>query len=126
MRINQLHNLPYLKQQRVELRVKQTPAEEVLWGIIRGNKLAGKKFRRQHSIEDYIVDFYCASEKLVIEVDGSVHDTPEAIANDKLRDETLLNWGFRILRIRNEEILNNPKDVLVKISSHFTNSPSCF
>ncbi|WP_101443755.1 endonuclease domain-containing protein [Pontibacter ramchanderi] len=57
--------------------------------MLRGKKLERRKFRRQPSIENYEVDFYCGSEKLVIEVDGSVHDSPEAIENDSLRDETL-------------------------------------
>lgn len=126
MRIHQLHSLPYLKQNRAGLRNEMTEAEEMLWNLLRGKKLDGRKFRRQHSIEDYIVDFYCATEKLVIEVDGSVHDSPEAIANDRLRDETLSNWGFQILRFRNDEVLTDPMVVLNKIKQSFQSSPSCF
>jgi very-short-patch-repair endonuclease len=126
MRINQLHSLPHLKQNRNALRNDMTEAEETLWALLRGKKFDGRKFRRQHSIEDYIVDFYCASERLVIEVDGTVHDSPEAVANDSLRDETLKSWGFCILRFRNDEVFNEPALVLNKIKSSFLNSPSCF
>jgi very-short-patch-repair endonuclease len=59
-------------------------------------------------------------------VDGSVHDTPEAQANDKLRDETLKHWGFQVQRVRNEEVLNDVEAVLSKIMACFKNSPSCF
>jgi very-short-patch-repair endonuclease len=55
-----------------------------------------------------------------------VHDTPEAIANDKLRDETLQYWGFKILRFRNDEVINAPDSVLERIKQSFQNSPSCF
>jgi very-short-patch-repair endonuclease len=103
-----------------------TPAEEELWRLLRKHRLGGRKFRRQHSIDNYIVDFYCASEKLVIEVDGSVHDIPEAIAADKLRDETLQHWGYQVLRIRNDEVFEKPEVVLKKITSCFLNTPSCF
>src|SRR5690606_29627978 len=119
MRIHQLHSLPYLKQNRSRLRRELTVAEDMLWAYLRGRYLEGRKFRRQHSIEDYIVDFYCASEKLIIEVDGSVHDSPEAIANDRLRDKTLINWGFRILRFRNDEVLHNIELVLNRIKQAF-------
>ncbi|MBW7465454.1 endonuclease domain-containing protein [Pontibacter aydingkolensis] len=108
------------------LRNGLTPAEEELWRILRGRELEGRKFRRQHSIENYIVDFYCASEKLVIEVDGAVHDSPEAIANDSLRDEMLRHWGLKVLRIRNDEVFESLAAVRNKIISQFTNSPSCF
>ncbi|GAB3194214.1 very-short-patch-repair endonuclease [Pontibacter aydingkolensis] len=96
-----------------------TPAEKELWGLLRKRRLGSCKFRRQHSIGNYIVDFYCASEKLVIEVDGSVHDTPEAIANDKVRDETLQNLGYKVVRIRNSEVFAQPEQILQRISATF-------
>ncbi|NDK57081.1 endonuclease domain-containing protein [Pontibacter fetidus] len=126
MRKDQLHSLPHLKEKRTVLRNSMTFAEEVLWQELRSWKLAGRKFRRQHSIENFIVDFYCATERLVIEVDGSVHDTPEASANDKLRDETLKNWNYTVLRFRNYEVLENITAVKNVIISYFKNSPSCF
>ncbi|MBW7466040.1 endonuclease domain-containing protein [Pontibacter aydingkolensis] len=119
MRNDQLHSLPKLRQVRSRLRSNMTPAEKELWGLLRKRRLGSCKFRRQHSIGNYIVDFYCASEKLVIEVDGSVHDTPEAIANDKVRDETLQNLGYKVVRIRNSEVFAQPEQILQRISATF-------
>ena len=101
------------------LRNNQTPAEEELWRLLGKHKLGGRKFRRQHSIGSYIVDFYCAAEKLVIEVDGSVHDTAEAVANDKIRDEELQHLGYKVIRIRNSEVFEEPLAVLQKITAAF-------
>ncbi|GAB3538633.1 DUF559 domain-containing protein [Pontibacter brevis] len=117
MRKDQLHSIQNLKEQRAVLRSNMIPAEEELWKLLRKHKLNGLKFRRQHSIGSYIVDFYCASEKLVIEVDGAVHDTAEAIANDKVRDETLQHLGYKIIRIRNSEVFDTPEFVLKRIAA---------
>ncbi|WP_266203413.1 endonuclease domain-containing protein [Pontibacter kalidii] len=121
MRKDQLHNIPNLRQERSILRNSLTPAEEELWRLLRKHKLGGRKFRRQHSIGSYIVDFYCASEKMIIEIDGSVHDTPEAIANDQVRDEKLQHLGYKVIRIRNSEIFEQPEKVLQKITALFKN-----
>jgi very-short-patch-repair endonuclease len=126
MRKDQLHSLPHLREQRTILRNNMTFAEEVLWQELRTRRLESRKFRRQHSIENFIVDFYCAAEKLVIEVDGSVHNTLEAMANDKLRDETLRSLGYTVLRFRNDEVLEHISKVKDKITAYFINSPSCF
>ncbi|MEW7289257.1 endonuclease domain-containing protein [Aquimarina sp. 2304DJ70-9] len=67
------HNKPELKNHRKELRKNLTPAEAFLWKYLQNRKLEGRKFRRQHSIKNYIVDFYCAKEKLIIELDGEPH-----------------------------------------------------
>jgi very-short-patch-repair endonuclease len=126
MRKDQLHSLPGLNKERALLRSNQTPAEEELWRLLRKYKVGGRKFRRQHSISNFIVDFYCASEKLVIEVDGSVHDTSEAIANDAVRDEKLQWLGYKVIRIRNSEVFEAPQAVLKKIETCFNGTPSCF
>lgn len=102
-----------------------TFAELLLWQELRSWRMAGRKFRRQHSIENFIVDFYCAAHKLVIEVDGAIHDAPEAIANDELRDEKLRNWGYTVLRFKNDEVLENITAIKDKIISHLKISPSC-
>ncbi|OKL40997.1 endonuclease domain-containing protein [Pontibacter flavimaris] len=122
MRKDQLHSISNLRQERSILRNNLTPAEEELWRLLRKHRLGGRKFRRQHSIGSYIVDFYCASEKMIIEVDGSVHDTPEAIANDQVRDEKLQHLGYKVIRIRNSEIFEQPEEVLQKIAALFKNS----
>ncbi len=73
----------------------------MLWKALRNGQLAGKKFRRQHSIGVYIVDFYCASEKLVIELDGQPHFNPGGQEADYVRDEYLKSQNFRVLRFEN-------------------------
>jgi very-short-patch-repair endonuclease len=95
-----------------ELRHIMTPAEEILWQELRGNKL-GVHFRRQQVIAGFIVDFYCHKAGLVIELDGSVHDGQ--VEEDAQRDKVLNEMGLRIVRIRNEEILKNLSAVLGKI-----------
>ena len=122
MRKDQLKNLPYLKLNRQILRKNQTQAEEILWQHLRKEQLDGRKFRRQHSIENYIVDFYCASERLIIEVDGSHHYERETLENDKERDSRLLQLNYRTLRFSNQAILDNPTEVLKQISESFLKS----
>lgn len=79
----------------------------------------GRKFKRQHGIGNYIVDFYCASEKLIIELDGEVHSHPDQINYDRRRDEFLRKLGFTILRIDNELVFCNIPEVLRLIGLMF-------
>lgn len=81
------------------LRTNQTPQEKKLWERLRSNRLDGLHFRRQQVIDHFIVDFYCHSAGLVIELDGSVHVDPEQHAYDIERDQTIAQRGLRILRI---------------------------
>ncbi len=101
----QVHNKKSLLEIRRALRVKSTPAEECLWQEIRNGKLNGLKFKRQHSIGNYIVDFYCASKRLIIELDGEVHFTKDQQEKDKLRDLNLTEMDFKILRFTNTQVL---------------------
>ncbi len=103
----EVHNKKSLKEIRRTLRQTITPAENFLWQQIRNRKLNKMKFKRQHSIGNYIVDFYCASSRLIIELDGEVHNVPEQIEKDKSRDENLKEMGFKILRFSNEYVLSN-------------------
>jgi len=89
------------------LRACPTPAERALWELLRGRAL-GAKFRRQHPIGPYVVDFFCCSAGLVIELDGSVHDSPRAQQRDRAREQLLELLGFRIVRLRNEVVLDQP------------------
>ena len=114
-----LNNLKYLKETRRHLRRNMTEAELVLWTVLKDKKLCGKKFRRQHSIGYYIADFYCPSEKLVIEVDGQHHFTPEGVEKDTERDSHLQLLGIKVLRFENCEVLNNLTFVLKKIKENF-------
>jgi type I restriction enzyme R subunit len=100
------------------LRIKATPAESLLWQLLRNRRLLGFKFRRQHQFGDYIADFYCHEARLVIECDGSVHDVNESWQHDRNRDLYLTGHGLRVLRFRNDEILNATDEVLAEISKY--------
>ncbi len=97
-----------------EMRTQQTNAENHLWQRIRKEQVLGFKFRRQHTIDRFIVDFYCTKARLVIEVDGSIHD--EQQENDQLRTEFLENLGLRVLRFTNGEVLQQPDAVIERIA----------
>lgn len=86
------------------LRQRQTPPEARLWHALRNGRVAGLKFRRQHPIGRFIVDFYCDSAKLVVEVDGDSHAGDEAEARDAARTEWLVGQGYRVLRFTNEDV----------------------
>jgi predicted helicase/very-short-patch-repair endonuclease len=112
-----------LLQKAKELRQKQTPAEQMLWQCLRANQLHGAKFRRQHNIGQYIVDFYCHAAKLVIELDGGIHELQKAQDSD--RDTYLKANGLQVLRFPNEEITQNLPQVLQTISQFlFLPSPA--
>ena len=101
-----------------ELRRRQTPAEELLWELLRGRKLAGAKFRRQHQFGPYICDFYCHEARLVVECDGAPHRNPEQRSADHERDDNMRAEGLAVLRYWNEEILNDTGRVLDEIAAH--------
>ena len=122
MKLNQIHNVKYLKERRRQLRNYSTSAEVALWVLLKKKKLYGRKFRRQHSIENFIVDFYCASEKLIIEVDGSVHDNLGQSNSDYFRDERLRHMGFKVFRIVNDAVFRHPEAVLEYISLQFNSN----
>ena len=98
-----------------DLRERSTAAERVLWGALRNRQLDGIRFRRQHPIGQVILDFYCPSIGLIVEVDGGVHD--EQVERDQARDAALRDLGYHTLRIRNEEVLDDLPAVLARISA---------
>jgi very-short-patch-repair endonuclease len=98
------HNRKYLLERRKALRSNLTPSEAKLWKVLKGKKLQGRKFRRQQSIGNYIVDFYCPTENLVIEIDGAQHLTPSGEMSDQERDAFLQSLNLRVIRIPNEVI----------------------
>ena len=106
------------------LRRRMTPAESVLWEALRARQLGGLKFRRQHAVGTFALDFYCASAKLVVEVDGSIHDDPEIAAHDRARSEYLRGFGYRMLRVRNEDVLTDLPSVLEQILRTTIASPT--
>ena len=112
------HNLPELKTFRKELRNHATPAEVRMWTYLKDRQFEGRKFRRQHSIGGYILDFYCPSEQLAIELDGKPHFYPEAIEYDRERDLFLQHFGVLVLRFVNRWVFENPEGVLNHIREH--------
>lgn len=92
-----------------------TEAEDILWKHLRNKKLNGLKFRRQHSLDIFIADFCCHEKKLVIELDGGIHDILEQKEYDEGRTSELEGKGFKVIRFRNEEIMNDLEDVLNRI-----------
>ncbi len=100
-----------------ELRKKQTPAEDVVWELLRNRNLMNLKFRRQHQIGDYVVDFYCPDHKLVVELDGAVHDTKDRQTVDRKRDGYLKSIGCNVLRFENKEVIENPDVFLSRLLS---------
>jgi very-short-patch-repair endonuclease len=95
------------KVNRKKLRSNSTEAENILWEHLRKKKLSGLKFKRQYSIDHFVVDFYCSELKLAIELDGKIHLKKEVKNHDENRDGYLSEFGIKILRIKNEVILND-------------------
>ncbi|MFT3729769.1 MAG: endonuclease domain-containing protein [Terricaulis sp.] len=92
-----------------------TEAELVLWTALRKRRLDGFKFRRQHPIGPYIVDFACVSARLVVEVDGATHSTADELAHDALRTMFLQRAGWRVLRVTNLDVFENLNGVWLTI-----------
>jgi very-short-patch-repair endonuclease len=97
-----------------QMRKQPTVAEHVLWGALRGNKL-GARFRRQHPVGRFILDFWCPEAKLAVEVDGGVHDENEQREQDALRTALLDQYGYQVVRFRNEEVLRDLPAVEARI-----------
>ncbi len=116
---NNIHNHKYLEERRKELRKNLTSAEATLWKHLQRKQLKGRKFRRQHSITNFIVDFYCASEKLIIELDGAYHLDFAQQNYDYERTQILENLGFKVIRFENKLVFENLTEVLEEISSYF-------
>jgi len=113
----EIFNLKAQETIRKKLRHESTKAELLIWRKIR-NKQLGYKFRRQHSIEKYVVDFICVELKLIIEIDGDVHFYDENIVKDKIRENYLKNLEFKIKRYKNTDILYNIDSVLSDLQNN--------
>ena len=114
-----IHTLPRLKEYRTELRSSLTPAEATLWTMLKNSQLDGRKFRRQHSIGNYILDFYCASEKLAVELDGANHFTDNARDYDRERRHYLESKGINVIRCENKRVFDEPDWVIDFIRGNF-------
>ena len=98
-----------------DLRARQTPAEEILWATLRDRRLAGLKFRRQHPVGPFVVDFCCPDRRLVIELDGAVHRLPAQRQHDAEREALLAAAGYTILRFPNTAVHDDLAKVLATI-----------
>ncbi|MDX8337866.1 endonuclease domain-containing protein [Draconibacterium sp. IB214405] len=110
-----LHNRRFFKPIRKHLRNHGTAAEATLWKILQKSQVGGYKFRRQHSIEKYIVDFFCFELMLAIELDGEVHADLNSIARDTERDEELNKLGITVLRYENRWVYEYPEVIMQDI-----------
>ena len=98
-----------------DLRQSLTKTEKILWEYLRNRKLDGLKFRRQHPIDKFIADFYCHEKKLVVELDGTVHEEKVNEDYDKARTYELTGLGIKVIRFRNHEVENDIEMVLKQI-----------
>jgi len=105
-----------LKTRARNLRASQTSAESKLWQALRNRRLAHWKFRRQHSIDRYVVDFVSLAGKLIVEVDGATHAEAAEIARDEERTKALEAFGFLVVRVTNTEVYDNLEGVLEMIA----------
>jgi very-short-patch-repair endonuclease len=115
-----INNWTHLKYFRKKLRNNSTAAEIHLWNFLQKSQLDQVKFRRQHSIGPYIVDFYTYQYNLAIELDGQIHDEELMIQHDANRTTYLNRNGIKVLRFKNQEVFEDIERVLDKIRKEFT------
>ncbi|MBI5696010.1 MAG: endonuclease domain-containing protein [Nitrospirae bacterium] len=113
-----LLNTPELKQRRKELRNNPTEAEKAFWSQVRYSRFKGLKFVRQYSVGPYILDFYCPSSKLAVELDGEHHGNADGRAYDTERSAYLQVKGIRVVRFWNHEVLADMQGVLRKLAEY--------
>jgi len=122
MRSRRFFNARSLGDRRKELRDNLTTVEATLWRLLQRSQLSGRKFRQQHSIGPYVVDFYCPQERLIVELEGSAHDTERSALRDDVRERFLGKAGLSVLRLENRLVFENPEGVLELIRQHFRSS----
>src|SRR4030042_973764 len=110
-----IHNIKLFKEKRKHLRNTLTPSEAKLWFLLKDSQLENRKFRRQHSVGPYVLDFYCPSEKLCIELDGVAHFTDSGYEYDTARTEYLTTLNIRVIRFENRDVFENTEGVLEEI-----------
>lgn len=119
----EIHNRDYLKKFRKDLRNNSTSAEATLWRYLKGKQL-GKKFRRQHSVGNYILDFYCASDRIAVELDGAQHFSDEGISYDEERTKYLNRFNIKVIRFENAKVFEDIQAVLSEIKKVFDHPDS--
>ena len=115
------NNAHLLLENAKEMRSNPTPAEDALWQQLKGKKI-GAKFRRQHPIDNFIADFVCLDKKLIIEVDGKIHDSQKEA--DQQRTDVLNDLGYQVIRFKNEAVLVETENVITQITSSLAQRPS--
>jgi type I restriction enzyme M protein len=115
---------PKLLQVARDLRQSQTDAEQMIWQLLRNRQIANAKFRRQHPVGNYILDFYCFQQQLAVELDGSQHLTKQGDTDDQIRTSYLHKLGIRVIRFNNRQVLTETEAVLQVIYDALTPSPS--
>ncbi len=120
---NQINNLKHLEPYRKELRKKLTAAEATLWRLLKSKQLDGRKFRRQHSVGNYILDFYCPYERLCVELDGAHHFTEEGMKYDDERTAYLNSVNIHVVRFENKLVFDDPQGVIEEIKKNFKMQP---
>jgi len=118
-----LHSLPHLGEFRKDLRRNLTPAEATFWKLVKNSQFEDRKFCRQHSVGNYILDFYCASEKLTIELDGVKHFRGSGPVKDRERTEYLKSKGIIVLHFENREVFEETEWLLDVIRANFRFGP---
>ena len=114
-----IHTLPHLAEHRTDLRKRLTPAEASFWNLVKNGRLDGRKFRRQHSIGNYILDFYCPSEKLAVELDGEGHYSGNASTTDGAKRQYIESQGIKVIRFENKRVFEDREWVVDVIRSCF-------
>ncbi|HEX8332035.1 MAG TPA: endonuclease domain-containing protein [Segetibacter sp.] len=114
-----INNKPELKEFRKHLRNHSTSAEATLWTYLQKSQLENRKFRGQHSLCNFIADFYCPLEKLVIELDGEGHYREPGMEKDRKKEEYLRSIGVRVLRFENKFVFEDVNWVLERIKAEF-------
>ncbi len=110
------------KEKRRKFRKQMPKAESLLWQQLRGKQLNGFKFRRQFSVNQYVLDFYCPEAKLAIEVDGDSHFDDEAMQYDRIRQQSIEALGIHFLRFTNDEVFQSLDEVLKKVLENIPSS----
>jgi len=119
MNKQKVHTAKTLQERRRELRRNLTPAEAYLWKHLKNRQLNGRRFTKQHSIGIFIVDFYCAGEKLIVELDGEVHNNAAALDYDESGSSYFSSLGYKVIRFENKMVFENLTSVLAEISGTF-------
>ena len=116
--MKKIHNKPIFQEYRKKLRKRSTAAESTLWKTIKNKQIENLKFRRQHSIGNYIVDFYCPEIRLILELDGASHDNYLLEEQDIVRDKTLHEYNCTVLRFENRYVYEFLEEIIKAIKAH--------